>query len=259
MAIKKIKWQDLMNYLNPNDYLFDDSVGQTDKSTYALICEIDSLINGLIDEDNGYIQTPLEDLVTFIEDRFFVSSENDCLWYNMPLWTSTYIEKDARFLILLKNKLREYLAFYKKILTDEGVQRHLVYDKEYENDGNSDNLERGINSNTPQNSSLYDSEHPESDAKFDQAIADYASTIDKNKAHTTSHTEGTSGTTVSGTTWEEGKKNIQMMFFNELKDYIFSLPERIYSFYSLETIPEPELAKKFIEHLYEVKAILFNE
>ena len=259
MSIKKIKWQDLMNNLSPSSYLFYDTVGETDKSTYDLIKEIDGLIDSIIEEESGYIQTPLADLVDYIDENLFNNDEQACIWWNMPLYTSTYIEKDARFLFLLKNKLREYLAFYKKILTDEGVQRHLVYDKEYENDGNSDNLERGINSNTPQNSSLYDSEHPESDAKFDQAIADYASTIDKNKAHTTSHTEGSSGTTVSGTTWEEGKKNIQMMFFNELKDYIFSLPERIYSFYSLETIPAPEITKKFIEHLYEVRDMLLNE
>lgn len=256
MAIKKITWNQLMTNLSNCGYLFNDEETEGKKSTGDIIEEIDELVNAQIDEN--YEQKPLTNLVTYLQENVLVNT-SDSIWDKMPLYTSTYIERDYRFIYLLKSKIREYLAFYKKILTDEGVQRHLVYDKEYENDGNSDNLERGINSNTPQNSSLYDSEHPESDAKFDQAIADYASTIDKNKAHATSHTEGSSGTTVSGTTWEEGKKNIQMMFFNELKDYIFSIPERIYSFYSLETIPAPELTKKFIEHLYEVKDILLNE
>ena len=258
MSIKKITWNQLMNNLDECEYLFSDEETEGKKSTKDIVTEIDNLVDSFINEDGDYLQTPLTDLVNYLEQNVLVKG-NSGIWNKMPLYTSSYIENDRRFLYLLKSKIREYLVFYKKILTDEGVQRHLVYDKEYENDGNSDNLERGINSNTPQNSALYDSEHPESDAKFDQAIADYASTIDKNKAHTTSHTEGSSGTTVSGTTWEEGKKNIQMMFFNELKDYIFSIPERIYSFYSLETIPAPELTKKFIEHLYEVRDMLLNE
>lgn len=247
MAVKKIKWKELMNNLSADD-VFDDISEE--------LGAIDEALNGYLSE--SYSLTPLTSLASYIETNI-VTDDSDGMWADMPIWLSSYYEKDKRFILLMQNKLREYISFYKKILTDEGVQRHLVYSKEYENDGNSNNNERGTNSNVPQNSNLYDSEHPESNAKFDQAIADYASSINKNKSDTTSHTEGTSGTTISGTTWEEGKKNIQMLFFNELKDYIMTIPERIYSYYALETIPAPDLVKRFIQHLYEVKDIIVNE
>lgn len=240
--VKKIKWKTLISQISANSVLFT-----TDFTNE--IQNIDSLIDEKISEDFG--ETNLEDLYNYLKTNVIVSS-NDGIWADMDVHTSSWVEKDKRFVYILANKLREYVAFYKKVLTDEGVQRHLVYSKEYENDGNSDNTDRNTNSDVPQNSNLYDPQAPTSDAKFDQAIADYASSIGKNKSHASSHTEGTSGTTVSGTTWDEAKKNIQMMFYNELKDFIYSLPERIYSLYSLDTIPAPELIKKMIEHYHEV-------
>lgn len=240
--VKKIKWKTLMSQISASTILFTTDF-------QSQIQDIDSKIDELIDENFG--ETNLEDLFNYL-DTDVITADNDGIWADIDIYTSSWIEKDKRFIYLLANKLREYIAFYKKVLSDEGVQRHLVYSKEYENDGNSNNIDRNINSDVPQNSNLYDSEHPESNSLFDQAIADYASSIAKNKADTTSHTQGTSGTTVSGTTWDEAKKNIQMMFYNELKDFIYSLPERIYSLYSLDTIPAPELIKKMREHYHEV-------
>lgn len=240
--VKKIKWKTLISQISANSVLFTTDFANE-------IQKIDSFIDEKITEDFG--ETNLEDLYNYLKTDVIVSS-NDGIWADMDVYTSSWVEKDKRFVYLLANKLREYIAFYKKVLTDEGVQRHLVYSKEYENDGNSNNIDRNINSDVPQNSNLYDPQAPTSNALFDQAIADYASSIAKNKADATSHTEGTSGTTVSGATWDEAKKNIQMMFYNELKDFIYSLPERIYSLYSLDTIPAPELIKKMIEHYHEV-------
>lgn len=240
--VKKIKWKTLISQISAGTILFTTDF-------QSEIQDIDSKIDELIGENFG--ETNLEGLFNYL-DTDVITSDNDGIWADMDVYTSSWVEKDKRFIYLLANKLREYIAFYKKVLADEGVQRHLVYSKEYENDGNSNNIDRNINSDVPQNSNLYDYQHPESNALFDQAIADYASSIAKNKADATSHTEGTSGTTVSGTTWDEAKKNIQMMFYNELKDFIYSLPERIYSLYSLDTIPAPELIKKMIQHYHEV-------
>ena len=249
MAVKKIKWKELMtNVISA----LDDSDIEDDLEA------IDTLVNEYLGEEAHITANYLASLFSYVKDDI-LTADSDGMWADIPVYISSYKEKDKRLIYLINAKLREYIGFYNKILTDEGVQRHLVYSKEYENDGNSDNIDRGINSNTPQNSNLYDSTHPESDSKFDQAIADYASEIDKKKSHSNSHTEGTSGTTVSGTTWDEGKKNIQMIFYNELKDYIFSIPERIYHHYSLETIPAPELVKRMIQHYCEVREMLDNE
>lgn len=246
MAIKKITWKTLMTNLSSAD-LFS--------GLEAELANIDSELDNSLD---SYSQTPIKDIVTYIK-TYIVTDSNNGIWKDLPIYISSFRENDLRFMHLLKAKIREYLGFYYKIITDEGVQRHLVYAKSYGNDGSSSAIERGFNSNTPQNSLLYNAVEATADTNFDQAIADYASTIDKNKSKTTSHTEGTSDTTVSGTTWEEGKKNVELLFFNELKDYLFSIPERIYHYYSLETIPAPELFKKFIEHLEEVREIVENE
>ena len=247
--VKKIKWKTLISQISATSILFTTDF-------QSEIQNIDSAIDELIGEDFG--ETNLEDLFNYL-DTDVITDDNDGIWADVDIYTSSFVEKDKRYIYLFANKLREYIALYKKILTDAGVQRHLVYSKSYENDGTSNNIDRNINSDVPQNSNLYDPQAPTSNAKFDQAIADYASSIAKNKADASSHTEGTSGTTVSGTTWEEAKSNIQMMFYNELKDFIYSLPERIYSLYSLDTIPAPELVKKVFEHYEAVKEMVEDE
>ena len=247
MAIKKIKWITLVTQNNAHEII----TGLLNE-----IEDIDELLNGE-DISTDMLKELAQYVVSYHLQGVVEGEPNDNLiWKDMDVFTSSWKEKDKRFIFLLKNKLREYVLFYKKILTDAGVQRALVYEKSYENDGNASSTERGTNSATPQNSNLYDSEHPESDSLFDQAIADYASSIDKTKANSNSHSEGGSTTNVTGTTWEEGKKNLQLMFYNELKEYIMSLPDRIYSYYSLETIPAPYLCKKMIEHLDTVREML---
>ena len=233
--VKKIKWSVLMNQISAEDCIHD---------LISDISDIDELLNSYI-EDSSIAS--LENISTVVES-IIDDSGNSSIWKDMNIYVSSWKEYDNRFIYLIQAKLREYLAFYKKILTDEGIQRNLVYSKEYSNSGSASSVERGTDSVTPQNSNLYDSQHPESDALFDEAIANYASGINKNKGSTTSSSSGSSGTSVTGVTWDEAKKNIQMLFFNELKDYLVSIPERIYSWYSLETIPAPELCKLFLEY-----------
>lgn len=245
MAIKKTTWNNLVTQIDAQD-IFDDSEQE--------LIGIDNKINAYTSSIRA---KELRDLMKYVDDHILKPNEisygsDTNIWKDLPIWVSTWKEKDRRFILLLKNKLREYLAFYVKILTDSGVQRALVYSKEYSNEGSSDSTERGLNSETPQNSNLYDSQHPESDSLFDQAIADYASNINKNKGHSQSETSGSSSTNVTGVTWEEGKKNLDLLFFNELKEYIMSLPDRIYNFYSIDTLPAPELCKRWLAYRKEI-------
>lgn len=246
MSVKKIKWNQLMSNIDAQD-IFDDSEQE--------LIYIDNKINQF---SQSYASKPLRDLMKCVDDNFLKAS-NSNIWKNLDIYLSSYRENDKRFVLLLKNKLREYLGFYSKILTDTGVQRSLVYAKTYSASGSASSTERGFNSTTPQNSSLYDSTHPESDSLFDEAIANYASSIDKNKASSLTSSEGGSETNVSGVTWEEAKKNLQLLFYNELKDYIMSIPERIYSYYCLETLPAPELYKATVEYIETVIDIMKNE
>jgi len=235
MAVKKITWKTLMTQISAKTEL------------ELFVNDITSLDDAL-NENLGYSAKPLKLLMESVTEDIMTPS-NQGLWKDLPIWVSSYRENDKRFVYLVSSKLREYIGFYKKILEDEGVQRRLVYSKEYSNLGSASSTERGTDSVTPQNSNLYDSEHPESDSLFDEAIANYASSINKNKANSSTSSSGDSVTNVTGTTWEEQKKNLQMFYYNELKEYIMSLPERFYSYYSLETIPAPELFKMFVDNL----------
>lgn len=161
--------------------------------------------------------------------------------------------------------------------------------------GNKNELGRKIHSETPQNSALYDSQTGSiGDALFDQAIADYASSLDRNKVgtdyqdnegvenesndttnesrsetgnsslsgsqkdsasgSTETTNEGSSATKVTGTTWEESRKNLDLVFYNELKDYIFRLPELVYSYYSIDTKPFTDLYKDFIQYIESLES-----
>ena len=246
MAIKKIKWKALMTNLDLNTELakFTDDIEA-----------IDEALNEALET---YSDTPLKSILLTLNSDVLTSNTNG-IWSNLDIYISSFKEHDKRFVQLLCAKIREYIAFYTKILNDSGVQRALQYAKTYENDGSASGIERGTNSVTPQNSSLYDSTHPESDALFDQAIADYASAIDKNKSSSTSHSQGGSTTNVTGVTWEEGKKNLQLMFYNELKEYLVSIPERVYSYYSIDTIPVPELTKLFFNYLDQVRQMFESD
>ena len=224
----------------------------------------DSIITGVITDlehidtllnlhSEGISSSYLKDLANHVKTALL--SVNG-IWKDLPIFVSSYKFADKRIIHLISNKLREYVLFYEKLVTDDGVSRHLSYAKEYSNEGSASSTDRGINSETPQNSSLYDSQQPESDALFDQAIADYASNINKSKASQSSSNEGSSTTVVTGGTWEEQKKNIQLIFFNELKEYIVSIPDRIYSWYSIDTVPVPELIVMHGEYLHEIAELM---
>ena len=243
--VKMISWKTLMTQISAKAEIekFSTDVGA-----------IDTLLNvGMT-----YSTSPLKLLLDYVTDSILTTNDNG-LWAELDIWLSSFKENDKRFIYLLSSKLREYIKFYNKILTDAGVQRNLIYAKTYSNSGSASSVERGTNSATPQNSSLYNPQAPESDALFDEAIANYASEIDKNKASSTTEAHGGSTTGVTGVTWEEQKKNLQLMFYNELKDYIMSIPERIYSAYALETMPAPALFIKMLKNYKEVANALKNE
>lgn len=224
--IQKKTWDELITNNEAHDIL--DDVAQ--EAQY-----IDSKLN---EQTQSFRSHDLEDLVTYV--RTYMLSING-VWKDLPIYVSSFKFNDKRIIHLIKNKVREYLLFYRKLVTDNGVSRNLSYVKNYTNAGTASSVERGTNSETPQNSSLYNPAQPESDSLFDEAIADYASNINKNKASSESSNEGNSETLVTGGTWEEQKKNLQLVFFNELKEYIISIPDRIYSYYSIDTIPFTEL------------------
>ena len=224
--IQKKTWDELITNNEANTIL--DNIATE-------VAYIDSKLN---EQFVSFNSNDLEDLVNYV--KTYMLSVNG-VWKDLHIYVSSFKFNDKRIIHLIKNKVREYLLFYRKLVTDSGVSRNLSYKKNYINSGNASSVERGTNSETPQNSSLYNPSQPESDSLFDEAIADYASNINKNKASTESSNEGSSETLITGGTWVEEKKNLQLVFFNELKEYIISIPDRIYSYYSIDTVPFTEL------------------
>ena len=241
MAILKKTWNQLIEQNSPASII---------TGVISDLENIDTLLN---EKSEGISGSYLKDLANHVKTALL--SQNG-IWKNLPIFVSSYKFEDKRIIHLISNKLREYVLFYEKLVTDEGVSRNLSYAKEYANSGSASNVERGTQSETPQNSNLYDSEHPESDSLFDEAIADFASNINKNKSSQASSSEGSSTTLVTGGTWEEQKKSIELMFFNELKEYIVSIPERIYSWYSIDTVPFTELKVMEAEYLKDLAELL---
>ena len=247
MAIKKMTWTELMQTIIPS------RLSASITNLTSLIGQVNTAQQTLIGSSN---------LSNVYNEMLILLCQNvnvDSAWKDLVIVGSDFKLNDCRYPQFLFQKAYEYAGFYKKILTDEGVQRALVYAKTYNNSGTASSTVRGANSNTPQNSMLYNATEATANELFDQAIADYATTIDRTKASSTSSSQGGSRTSVSGTTWEEGKKNLQMRFYSELVNFIATIPERIYSWYSLDTMPAPELMKNFCQYLDEVAEIFQDE
>ena len=252
MAIMKKTWNQLITSVDAQD-IFDD-ISQ----------ELESIDNYFNSNLVSFRSKDLKDLMLYVDRYLLKPSQLEGevyinVWQDLPIYVSSFKFSDRRFILLLKNKLREYVGFYLKLVQDSGVSRNLSYKKDYLNSGEASSVERGSNSETPNYSALYDSTHPESDSLFDQAIADYASNINKTKASSTNRNAGSSLTEVTGSTWEEQKKNLELVFFNELKDFIASLPERIYSYYAVDTVPFTELTREYFKYLYSLKEIFLDE
>lgn len=247
MSVVKMKWSELMTKVFPS------RLSASISNLTTAVTSANNLQAELIGSSN-ILNVYNEMLIILCQNQNVVSP-----WKDLYIYGSSFKLEDCRYAQLLLQKALEYTGFYKKILTDEGIQRHLVYGKSYSNSGTASSTERGTDSVTPQNSNLYNPVEATADTMFDEAIGNYASSINKNKASSSSSSSGSSTTNVSGTTWEEEKRNMEMLFYSELINYIATIPERIYSYYALDTMPAPELMKNFVGYLDEVRDIFKDE
>ena len=103
--IAKLKWKELMNLHLPNN-LFDEFE--------VTLEDIDDILNSKLGE--GYERSNLKDMMTYINENILDGEQS--IWKDLPIWSSTFIYPDRRYILLLVNKLREYIGFYYKILFD---------------------------------------------------------------------------------------------------------------------------------------------
>lgn len=231
---KKTTWQELI-VKTKTDEILDGHVDATAEEIDTLYLNkfgVDSKISALIQYMNGSYFATGDDL-----------SNNP--WKDLPIFISSYAENDQRLYYQLSQKINDYLAFYKKIITDDGLALKMTIQRYYASTGSSSNTNKNIESETP--SIALDN--------FDQGIA-YASNLSKQTNDSEDSASGNSTDTHTKKTWDEEMKNMRLLFYNELVDYIANLPELIYNHYCLDSTPWWEIVKRsreYIRHAFEMR------
>lgn len=232
MVVKKT-WNEL---LQENNGLTTNLITQ---KLSELATALDSAFNTKYGESNTL--SKIANLLAGIQSDYFVvmpSESGNGLWEDLPIYLSSYKLKDRRCANYFYDKLMKYITFLTKMITDEGLQRKMVVSRNFSNRNTSHNTDKNVYSETPQLELQ----------SFEEAI-NYASNVSRNDNDGGSTQAGTSGETATNVNWEEALKNLQFAFYNELVDYICSIPNEVYRYYSLDSYPCTELLKYSYETL----------
>ena len=189
------------------------------------------------------INTSLQTYLTYIKTSFF-SSEGNNQWSALNIFISSYSLGDQRFVYLLNDKLKKYLGFYNKFISQDGLAKTISVNRDYEDHSGSRNDNQNIHSELPQIELN----------NFEDGIK-YASTLDKDSASGVVNTNGENSETRNEVTWDEAMENLRTMLFNDLIDYITNIPNMLFNHYSLDTTPYLEIIKstfRYFENLSEV-------
>ena len=224
MVVKK-KWNELVTQNSLSSII--------DTNTIALGTTLDSEMNTKYGTFSN-----IEDLLKHIKNDFLTSSSNG-VWYELPIYMSSFKEKDKRVLYGLNDRLNKYIRFFTKMLVDDGLARQMSIDRGFDNhSGESDTNKR------------YDSETPSEEIdNFETAIIKYASALSKDQRNRTANQNGTSYERAKNLTWDEGMKNLRLVFYNDLVDFISSIPNIVYNYYCLDSRPAPDLVRGYYEAL----------
>ena len=236
MILKKT-WIEIMTENNVGVYSLSQS------GLVALFGEVDLLFSQLVEGEESANLNRLTSIYTEIINHFTTTTEADNYWADMPIYVSSYNWRNKSVFGKTILRLTQYLGFYKKLLTDNGLARSVVTHRTYSNEGESDGTNKGYDSKTPQINI----------ANFDDAIK-FASSLNKNEDHTESSTSGESALTVTSKSWEEEERNLKYLFYNDLCDYITQIPDWIYSEYALDSMPQDEIriqTFKYFKDMYE--------
>lgn len=237
MAVMKMKWNKLLDSKRQFiDYAEFES----------LLEECDDLLNLKLkgDSESSYAYETLEDAYQNMWTFFFDSDEENNIWSDLDIFISSFKKEDIRIFMELRTRLIQYLGFYKKILSDDGVARKVVTHRSYSGSGTSDGTYKDYESDTPQIQLT----------NFDEAI-NYASRLGKNEDSRSTSKEGESDYELKSFNWDEALKNMKMVFYNDLIRYINSIPLLVYNYYSLEQIPVVESVKQYFDYIKEMRKI----
>lgn len=236
----KKKWSEL---LTKNLGVIELFVGDGSGTTLIpnLIATIDEKYDAIL--PMGEDDEPSERLTKALGELGKYLSATNSAWKDMPIYMSSYKWEDERIFTSLYSKLIEYLGFYNRILTDSGVAKKIVTHRTYSASASSSGESKD-----------YDSETPQANLdNFDDAIK-YASRLGKSEDSASKENEGESDFTLTQTNYDESLKNLKIIFYNDLVGYILRIPEIIYDYYSLDTMPVNELVKEYNAYIREMYA-----
>ena len=238
MAILKKTWIDLCDdKVTELQALYNSNLLQT------LATQIDTKLSTKVVIEPAVSVTSVKDSFDTLED-YFTDDETKNVWFDLPLFTSSFKYRTKRILDEIYNRMIQYMSFYLRILEDDGVARKLVTHRNYENSGESNGEYKNYESETPQ---------VELD-NFDDAIK-YASNLEKNEDTRTSSKEGSSDFELKSFNWDEALRNMKMVFYNDLVNYILSLPILVYNYYALDEYPVQESVIQYFKYIKDLRDI----
>ena len=187
------------------------------------------------------IVTQVKGLIDYINDYYFTAGET-CVWKDMPIYMSSFKEKDKRIVFTLRDRLLKYLRFFTKMITDDGLMRRMSVSRNFSNNSTDNNTSRNYYSETPQ----------ESLDNFETAIIQYASNLTKDTSNRNGTQSGNSSETATNLSWDEGMKNLRLVFYNDLVDFIAEIPNIVYNYYCLDSRPAPALVSEYYRSLIDL-------
>ena len=234
MAVVKKTWNELMTENSSiEDIITSDVIdlaSQLDdafKTKYGVLTRVNDCIK-LISQD--YLTT--------------VANDGNGLWEDLPIYMSSYRLRDRRICVQISDNLIRYLRFLVKMINDEGVTRKLYIQREFSNRNTSHNTDKNVYSETPELELQ----------SFEDAIK-YASNVSRSDNNGGSTQQGGSGETSTNVNWDEALKNLRFAFYNDIIDYIISIPSELYNYFSLDSRPITELVcarRKALHNLFNL-------
>lgn len=277
--IQKKKWIEILVENNVGDY----AVSQ--QGIVNLINEVDTLFTSTYNNTVSANDHRIKNIFDEVANHFLTNIEANNYWANMPIYVSSYNFKNKAPFGTIVLRLTQYLGFYKKILTDKGLARSVVTHRTFAN-GNTISENGSNNRNTASTTQKLSSDTLGEEDKnivsktpqaslsnFDDMIKYVSEASKNNKSSTLGRTEsanntiqdtdstqksvagnsqGVSDLDVTSKSWDEEEKNMKLVFYNDLCDYIRQIPQWIYSEYALDSMPAMDLVKETFNYFKEM-------
>ena len=236
--ILKMKWNEVCT-------TWDTQFARLYNSTLLqdLAEELDGKVSSKIVSEDTYTVTSIKDALDSLEE-YLKDDEVDNVWRDMTIFMSSFKFRTHRIVDELLNRLIQYMSFYNRMLEDDGVARKLVTHRDYSSTGQSSGEYKNYESETPQVQLT----------NFDDAIK-YASNLEKNEDLRNTQKWGGSDFELKSFNWDEALRNMKMVFYNDLVNYVLSVPVLVYNYYALDQYPVQESVIEYINYMKNLRDI----